>query len=148
MHPKATECKICGSKMLAKGALCQLHWREYATEKMRNARAEAKARPKKLCKTKGCLNRVHSTYARYCAEHAPEAKRENSHRTKLMLMPVVGRKAKLAREAEQEHKPQAVVVAPTVRVTRLPAVAPTFRDYLGNADERPYQRRSRSGAAW
>lgn len=146
MHPKATECKVCGAKALYKGALCQLHWREYATEKMRKARAEAKARPKKLCKTKGCLNRVHSPYARYCAAHAPAAKRAVREHANQMLTPVVGRAEKLRREKEPQA--EAVVVAPTVRVTRLPAVAPTFRDYIGEAQERPYQRRSRSGAAW
>lgn len=43
MMPRAKRCKVCGTQMLAKGALCQLHWREYATQKMRESRERRKA---------------------------------------------------------------------------------------------------------
>jgi len=141
MKKRATECKVCGSKMLAKGAFCQLHWREYATEHMRKARAAAKALPKKRCKAEGCTAVVATIYARYCAEHAPAAKKAVTDRAKAMLTPVMSRAKKAAIEAGPMA--EAVIVPSGLQKTVLPSAAPSFRDYAGVGEPREYQRSQR-----
>lgn len=137
-------CKFCGKPIMVK----YRKWKacEPCGRKAKNAYQNARRAAERRCKWEGCVSLVATPYARYCAAHAPMAKQALAHQTKMMLMPVVGRAEKLRREKEPQA--EAVAVPPSIRVTVCAPIAPSFRDYIGEAQERPYQRRSRSGAAW
>jgi len=126
-HPNfRTLCHSCGVK------------RHSAYQK---ASRQKKTQFARICKAEGCIAKVASEYARYCAEHAPAARRAIVDRVRETVPPVVGQKAKQERERLDFAKPAPVVIPPHVRVTVCPPVAPNFSDYAGGEDARPYQRR-------
>ena len=96
----------------------------------------------RICKAEGCIAKVAGVLARYCAEHAPAARRAIVDRVRETVSPVVGQKVKQERERMDFTKPAPVVIPPHVRVTVCPPVAPNFSDYASGEEARPYQRRA------
>ncbi len=137
-------CKFCGKPITAK----YRKWKacEPCGRRAKNAYQNARRAAERRCKAEGCASKVATPFARHYAIHAPQARSANRAYANQMLMPVVGRAEKLRREKEPHA--EAVAVPPSIRVTVYAPIAPTFRDYIGGAEERPYQRRSRSGATW